>query len=223
MTDTITLTAEPRTTSGKGPARRLRREDKIPAVIYGHGRNPEPLVVSRLDFEKVLVAAGGQTAVIQLKIGGKQVRTLIREIQRHPTRLKVTHVDFLEIHAGEKLTVRIPISLEGSPEGVRNQGGILDQILRELEIRVLPKDIPQEVTVDVTGLSVGNSIHVRDLVVENAEVLENPDRTVCTVVPPKVEAEPTVVVEEELEEEAEPELIRKPKAEGEEEGTESED
>ena len=223
MIDTITLSAEPRSKTGKGPARQLRRENKIPAVIYGHGRDSEPLTVLRTDLDKTLVATGGGTMVIHLKIGGKKVRTLIREIQRHPTGRNVTHVDFLEIHAGEKLTVRIPIRLEGSPLGVRTHGGVLDRILRELEIRVLPKDIPPHVEVDVAELSVGNSIHVRDLVVANAEVLDNPDRTVCTVVPPRVEAGPEVVVEEEIDEDAEPELIRKPKAEGEEEGTGSEE
>ncbi len=224
MTDTINLSAEPRSKTGKGPARQLRREEKIPAVIYGHGRDSEPLTVLRADLDKTLVATGGGTTVIHLKIGGKKVRTLIREIQRHPTGRNVTHVDFLEIHAGEKLTVRIPIRLEGSPFGVRTHGGVLDQVLRELEIRVLPKDIPQHVEIDVTELSVGDSIHVRDLLVANAEVLDNADRTVCTVVPPRFEAEPEVLVEEEEDaEDAVPELIRKPKAEGDEEGTGSEE
>jgi large subunit ribosomal protein L25 len=130
-------------------------------------------------------------------------------------------VDFLEVHKGEKLTVRPPIRLIGSPEGVRNQGGVLDQILRELEIRVLPKDLPDHIEVDVTELTVGHSIHVRDVEVPDAEIITDPDATICTVVPPRVEAEPVpeALVEEE-EEIGEPELIRKPK---EEEGAEAED
>jgi large subunit ribosomal protein L25 len=124
----------------------------------------------------------------------------------------------MEIRAGESLTVRVPIRLEGSPDGVRNQGGVLDQVLREVEIRVLPRNIPEFVELEVTELSVGQSMHVSDLVMADAEILDDPDATICSVVAPRVEAEPVAVAEEEEEEALEPELIRKPKAEGEEEG-----
>jgi large subunit ribosomal protein L25 len=103
----------------------------------------------------------------------------------------------------------------GSPDGVRNQGGVLDQVLREVEIRVLPRNMPEFIEVDVTDLTVGRSLHVSDIVVADAEILEDPDSTVCTVVAPRVEVEAVVVAEEEEEEGLEPELIRKPRAEGE--------
>jgi len=222
MAQSLTLTAQSRGETGKGAARRLRREGHVPAVIYGTGRDPEALLVARPDLEKVLSEVGGST-VVELKIGKKKLQTLVREVQRHPTRLDVIHIDFLEIHAGEKFTVRSPIHLVGSPIGVRTQGGVLDQILRDLEIRVLPKDLPEYIEVDVNELHVGQSLHVRDIVVPNADVLEEPDATVCTVIAPRVEVEVPVAVEEE-EELEEPELIRKPKGEeGEAEGTESED
>ena len=220
MAQTMTLTVEPRQETGKGIARQLRRAGKIPAVVYGLGREPEALKISQAELDRVLAIAGAST-VVELELGGKKLQTLIREVQRHATRLDVLHIDFMEIHAGEKITVRAPIRLEGSPDGVRNQGGVLDQVLRDVEIKVLPRHLPEFVTLDVTELSVGQSLHVSDIVVPNAEILDDLDTTICSVVAPRVEAEPVVVAEEEEEEGLEPELIRKPRAEGE-EGEEAE-
>lgn len=217
MAESLTLKVEPRPHSGTSAARQLRREGRIPAVIYGHGHDAEALAVPKLEFDKILSGISG-SAVIDLKLGNRKLRALIREIQRHPTRAEVLHIDFLEVHAGEKLTVKSPIRLVGSPEGVRTQGGVLDQTMRELEIRVLPKDMPEFLELDVTDLLVGHSLHVKDIRVPNAEVIDDPEATVCTVVPPRVEVEPVAVAEEEEEEMLEPELIRKPKAEGEAEG-----
>ena len=217
MASSPVLNAERRTGTGKSAARQLRRDGNVPAVLYGHGRGPEHLKISRAELDKTLAAVGG-TTVIQIKVGAKSSRALIREVQRHPTRPQVLHVDFLEVRAGERFTVRAPIRLIGLPEGVRNQGGVLDQILRELEIRVLPKDLPDHIEVDVSALTVGHSIHVRDIKVENVEIIADPDTTICTVVPPRVEVAAVPAVEEAAAEEevAEPELIRKPKAEAEE-------
>ncbi len=219
MTQTHTIAAEPRTPGGKGAARSTRRDGRIPAVIYGSGREPEPLMVSSVDFEKLLKTVTGSSTVIELEVGGEKVQTLIREIQRHPTRKRVTHIDFYEIHAGEAITVGVPLHLVGNPEGVRNAGGVLEQFLREVEVEVLPKDIPEVVDVDVTDLSVGGSLHLSDIEIPNARILADPSTTICTVVPPRVEEEPVVAEVEELEEGVEPELIRKPKDEEEAEDT----
>ena len=215
MADSLVLDAKKRTESGTSAARQLRREGNIPAVIYGHGRKPEPLTISQADFDKTLALVRG-TTVINLKVGGKTNQVLIREIQRHPTRSHVLHVDFLEVYKGESLVIQTPIHLIGSPDGVRNQGGILDQILRELEIRVLPKDMPDHIDVDVTELTVGDSIHVRDIDVPDAEVMVDPDATICSIVAPRVEEEEKLLEEEE-EEMAEPELIGREKDEEDEE------
>lgn len=212
MAESLVLDATKRTESGKSAARQLRREGRIPAVIYGHGRDPEALTISQADFEKTLASISG-TTVIKLKVGSKTSSALIQEIQRHPTKLQILHVDFLEVHKGEKLTVRPPIRLVGSPHGVRNQGGVLDQILRELEIRVLPKDMPDHIQIDVTALTVGQSIHVSDLDVPNVEILTDSHATICTVVAPRVEAEAAELAGAEEEGIAEPELIRRPKEE----------
>ena len=220
MAESLVLDATKRSESGKSAARQIRREGNIPAVLYGHGRDPELLTISGMQFEKA-VASVSSMRIIKVKVGSKTSRALIQEVQRHPTRAQVLHVDFLEVHKGERITVKPPIRLVGSPEGVRNQGGVLDQILRELEIRVLPKDLPDRIEVDVTDLMVGHSIHVRDVEVPDAEILIDLDATICTVVPPRVEAEPVAEeLAEEVEEAGEPELIRKAK---EEEGGEAED
>jgi len=220
MSESIVLDAKKRTESGKSVARKMRQDGIIPAVLYGSGRDPEPLSITRIDFEKTLSQVHG-TTVIKIKIGSKTSRVLIQEVQRHPTRSNILHVDFLEVTKGEKLTVKPPIVLVGIPDGVRNQGGVLDQILRELEIKVLPKDLPDRIEVNVDELTVGDSLHVKDVTVDNAEILVDPDATICTVVAPRIEAEPEAEVEVEEDEAGEPELIRKPKDE--EEGADESD
>ncbi|KPK03786.1 MAG: hypothetical protein AMS20_09925 [Gemmatimonas sp. SG8_28] len=215
MKATVTLSAERRQDTGKGAARKLRAGGRIPAVIYGHGREPESLSLSQSELDKVLHQIAGGSTIIDLTVEGALVQALIREVQRHPTRKIVHHVDFLEVHAGERLTLDVPITLVGSPDGVRNGGGVLEQFLREITIEVLPRDIPERVEVDVTDLKIANSLHVSDLQIENAKILTDPKTTICTVVAPRVEAEPVVAFEEE-EETAEPELIRKARAEEEE-------
>jgi large subunit ribosomal protein L25 len=212
MAEELVLHATKRAASGRSAARQTRREGNIPAILYGHGKDAEPLQIEQTEFEKALAAVSG-TTVIKIKVGSKTSRALIQEIQRHPTRPQILHVDFLEIHMGEKITVRPPIRLVGSPDGVRNQGGVLDQILRELEIRVLPKDLPDHIDIDVTELTVGQSIHVSDLDVPNAEIMVEENATICTVVAPRIEAEEEELAEEEEDETAEPELIRKAKDE----------
>jgi len=219
MAQTVTLGAQRRTGRGKGAARQMRMHGEIPAVIYGHGRPPESLTISAAEWKRALTGVEVSTAVIDLNVEGTGVKALVREIQRHPFKAEILHVDFYEIHAGEKLTLQLSIHLIGSPDGVRNGGGVLDQALREITIRVLPKDIPDRFDVDVTNLRVGQSLHVRDLSIPDVEILTEGTKTVCSVVAPKVEAEEVAAVAEE-EETAEPELIRKAKDEDEDEGDE---
>ena len=184
MAETVTLTAERRTTKGKGAARKLRQAGMVPAVVYGSGRDTESLTLNLADLERVLQGASSST-VIELSVDGTPLRALIREIQRHPTRHTIRHVDFFEIHAGEKITLNVPLSLVGSPEGVRNAGGVLEQFLREIEVEVLPRHIPERIELDVTALEIGDSLHGSDVTVENAEILADAGQPVCTVVPPR--------------------------------------
>ncbi len=216
MAQPVTITAERRSETGKGAARRLRRSGKVPAVIYGHGRQAEALWVSQKELERALSGIAAESTVIDLKIGGETVKTLIREIQRHPVRPGFLHVDFYEIHAGERIRLEVPVHLVGTPEGVRVAGGVLDQVLREIEIEVLPQHIPERVEVDVTHLGVGKSLHVREISIPNATILTPADETICTVVPPRVEEAVPAAGAVGVAEVEEPEVIRKPRAEEEE-------
>lgn len=220
MAQALTINARHRTERGKGAARSTRRAGRIPAVIYGHGREPESLSVSAVDFDKLLKDVSGGSTVIEVDVDGTKVTTLIRELQRHPVRRSIIHIDFYEIHAGEVITVRVPIHLNGIPEGVRNSGGILEQFNRELQIEVLPKNIPEVIDVDVTDLDLNDTIHVSDLNVPHAKILDVETTTICSVLPPRVEEEEVpeeedVIAEEDVEE---PELIRKTRDDEESEG-----
>lgn len=201
------LGAEARTESGKGVARKLRAAGRVPGVIYGHAREAQSLSLVARDLEKLLSQIAVSSTVVELSLAGVTTRTLIREIQRHPFRKNILHVDFQEMVAGEKVTVKVPLVFVGIPEGVRLSGALLEQILHSIEMLVDPASIPNHIDVDVTHLAMGHSLHVRDLVLpEGVEVLSDEDATICAVIAPRAvveaAAEPGA---------AEPELIRKAK------------
>ena len=214
MAQQANLQVATRTDTGKGAARSLRRAGKVPGVIYGHGRAAEPVVVETAALAKMLVGISAGTTIVDVAVDGRApVKALIREIQRDALRpAEILHLDFYEVRADEQITLAVPVHLVGIPDGVRNFGGVLDHSLRELEIEVLPSDIPEHVELDVTALAIGHSLFVRDLKIEKARILNDPDTPVCTVVAPRTEEAPAVVEEVVT---AEPELIRKPKAEAE--------
>src|SRR5437773_7099039 len=217
MAQIVSLAASPRTTTGKGAARQARFRGKVPAVIYGHGRETQSLEVDAKALEKALTGVEPASTSIELAVAGTKTRTLIREIQRHPIRPDIIHVDFYEIHAEEKVKLKVPVQLGGNPDGVRNAGGVLDQVTREVEIEVMPENIPDRVELDVTALKIGDSLHVRELNIPNATILTLADLTIATVVPPRAE-EVTAPAPEATTEVAEPELIRKVREGEEEEG-----
>jgi len=205
---TASLSASVRTETGKGAARKIRQAGNIPAVIYGHGREAQSLMINARETDKLLKSIAISSTVIELSIDGKSARTLIREVQRHPFKRTITHIDFQELVAGETVSVHCPIVYVGVPEGVRLEGGLLDQIMHQLHIEVDPSAIPNHIDVDVSALKVGKSMHVSDLVLPaGIKVLDEAGTTVCIVQVPKVAVE-TVV-----DGAAEPEVIRaKPKA-----------
>ncbi len=214
------LTAQARTTTGKGAARKLRFAQQVPGVIYGHHREPQSITLDAREIERMLDRVSADTTVFEVNIGGKVARSLIREVQRHPLRRQVLHVDFQELVAGEAVTVDIPIVLVGSPDGVRNQGGTLDQIMRSVQVEVDPAKIPNHFDLNVDALTLNQSLHVSDLQLPaGLKVLEDLNATVCVVVPPRLETEVAPVAVEgvegvegvEAEAPVEPELIRKPK------------
>jgi large subunit ribosomal protein L25 len=217
MAQQANLQAASRSSTGKGAARSLRRSGKVPGVIYGHDRAPEALVVETAALTKMLSTISAATTIVDVAIDNRApVKALIREIQRDSLRpAEILHLDFYEIRADEAVTVPVPVHLVGIPDGVRNFGGVLDHSLRELEVEVLPADIPESIDLDVTALTIGHSLFVRDITIAKGRILNDPDTPVCTVVAPRTEEAPAVVEEAAT---AEPELIRKPKAEAEGEG-----
>jgi large subunit ribosomal protein L25 len=213
---TVSLSATPRSGKGTGIARKLRQNGEVPAVIYGHSREPQSLTLNTREIDKLLAQIAGTTTVVELSIGGKSVKTLIREVQRHPFKRSVVHVDFQELVAGEKVNVSIPFRFHGIPTGVREGGGILEEVMHQLNLRADPSAIPDHIDVDVTALTIGHGIHVRDLKLpEGAEVMDDDEATVCIVSAPRavVEETPVVAAEGAAATPAEPELIRKPKGE----------
>ena len=222
---TASLKAEPRRDKGKGVARKLRAAGQVPGVIYGRGREPQPLTVNAREFDRLAERVRITSTVIELALDGKTARTLIRELQRDPIRRSVIHIDFQELVAGEKIVVSVPLRFIGTADGVKNSGGILEEIIHQLHVRVDPSNIPDHIDVDVTALTIGHGLHVSDLrLPEGVEVTEDAEQTVVIVSAPKAEEEVAAPVEGAVvapEAAAEPELIRKPKA-GEEEGEESE-
>jgi large subunit ribosomal protein L25 len=201
--------ATTRTATGKGVARKLRASGQVPAVIYGHNRAPQALVLDAHEFQLLLEKVPYTSTVIELAFDGGMARTLIREIQRHPFKKQIVHVDFQELVAGEKVTVPVPLQFTGTPEGVRHGGGMLDQVLHELEVSCDPSNIPHHIVVDVTPLTIGHSIHAGEITLPAGVTLEtDADATVCVCAAPKVEVE-AAPAEAAV---AEPEVIRKAKA-----------
>ncbi|MGE0353515.1 MAG: 50S ribosomal protein L25 [Gemmatimonadales bacterium] len=215
MPEQITISARTRQATGKGAARTLRRQGQVPAVIYGHDRAPEALVLEGGTLGRTLLTAG-HTALVDVAVDGREpVKALVREVQRDPlSQARVLHVDLYEVRADEPVEVSVPVHLVGIPDGVRNFGGVLDHSMRELDIKVLPGEIPASIDLDVTNLAIGHSLFVRDVKVEKVKILNDADLPICSVVAPRAEEAPTPVVAEEVPS-TEPELIRKPRAEDE--------
>lgn len=202
------LAAEVRNETGKGVARKLRAAGRVPAVIYGHNREPQSLSVNARELGKLLEHISAASTVIELGIPGSP-RTLIREIQRHPLKRTFVHVDFQELVAGEKVHVALPIVFVGTASGVREQGGLLEEVMRELQVSVDPANMPNHIDVDVSAITIGHPLHVRDLKLPaGVTVLDDPDATVVAVAAPRTsEAAATEATS------AEPEVIRAKKPE----------
>src|SRR4029078_3931941 len=216
---TASLNASIRNDRGTGVARKLRQSGNVPAIIYGHVREPQSLAINTREVERVLGTMCRGVTVIELNMDGTTARTLIREIQRHPFKRSILHIDFQELVAGEKVTVSVPLRFTGTADGVRNSGGILEETMHQVHVRVDPSMIPDHIDVDVTPLTIGHSFHIRDLKLpEGITILDDAGATVCVCTPPKAGAEEVAAgAGAAPEAAAEPELIRKAKEEGEEE------
>jgi len=217
MASKASLQAHTRSTTGKGAARSLRRSGVVPGIIYGHHRQPESLQIDASALTRLLVGAHSSTLVEVTVDDRAPVKALIREIQRNPLRgSTIVHIDLYEVRADEKVAVEVAIKLVGTPDGVRNHGGVLEQQLHALQIKALPADIPELIEIDVTGLAIGQSLHVSDLTVAKADIVTDASQTVAVVATPRAEETP-VAAATETPATGEPELIRKAKADAEEE------
>jgi large subunit ribosomal protein L25 len=217
---TATLNATTRSDVGKGSARKLRASLRIPGVVYGHHREATPLAIDARELEKLLGSIAPGTTVVELNLGGRVSKTLIREIQRHPFRRQVLHIDFQELVAGEKITVDVPIVLTGTAAGVKD-GGTVEEVTRQVSVEVDPANIPSHFEIDISALGINDSVHVSDIKVpEGVKILDDLEATVAVVAPPRIEEAAPAPVEGAVEAAPEPELIRKPKDE--EEGGEGE-
>jgi len=214
---TASLNATIRNERGTGVARQLCQSGNVPAVIYGHGREPQSLAINTREVERLLGTISAGSTVIELNVDGSTARTLIREIQRHPFKRSIVHIDFQELVAGEKVTVSVPLRFTGTADGVRNSGGILEETMHQVHVRVDPSLIPDHIDVDVTPLTIGHSFHISDLKLpEGVTILDDAGATVCVCAAPQAVVEEVAPgAEAAVEAAAEPELIRKPKEEGE--------
>lgn len=215
----ISLKGERREDLGKGGARKARAAGHIPGVLYGHGEEPVAVSIENRAFQLALHHHEGGNAIVNLALAGTEHTALIRDVQYDPINHAILHLDFQRISLTEEVEVEVAVHLVGTPVGVKDGGGILETIVREIEVRCLPTVIPGSIDVDVTRLNIGESVHVRDLEAEGLTILTDLDTTIATVVPP------TVMEEKPAEEgvaatgAAEPEVIAKGKKE-EEEGEE---
>jgi large subunit ribosomal protein L25 len=184
----ITLVAEAGRPTGTSATRRLRAEGKIPGVVYGHGTEAVPVSIVARDFRIAMSGEAGLNTLLSLQLEGKSLLTLARDIQRHPVKNVVSHVDFLIVRRDEVIAAEVTINLVGEAMEIQHGDGIVDQQLFTLAIKAKPADIPTSFDLDITDLIIGGSLHVSDIAIPaGVEVDNNPDATVVAGQPPRVQ------------------------------------
>ncbi|NIX16393.1 MAG: 50S ribosomal protein L25 [Candidatus Dadabacteria bacterium] len=206
------LNVKRRVRMGKSGSKAIRKEGNIPAVLYGKGSEPESIVVNPAELKEALSTDAGENTLLEMHIsdweGGNETTklSLLRDVQMDYLKNKSIHLDFLELDMNKTFSVKVPVRIKGIPIGVREEKGLLEEILREIEIECLPADIPNFFEIDITDLHLNESIHVKDIdVTDKITVLEDPSSTVVTILTPRVEKVVVEEGEEELEEGAEEE------------------
>jgi len=187
----IVIEAEAREVGSSNAARRMRREDKLPAVVYGGDKESNPIILDPREIISVLKSESGQNTIFKLKVaGGAEDNVMIFDVQIDPITYDLIHADLVRIALDVEIEVSVPLRVVGEPKGVIEDGGVLDHSLRELVVSCLPTDIPESIEVDVSELEMNHSIKVEDLQVpSNVTVVTEPDRSVASVVPPVSEAD----------------------------------
>lgn len=176
----IKIEAIKRELGKKSDRKDLRKAGKIPAIMYGEGKPGINITLDATDFMKAYKRSIGEMAIFNIELDGETHRTIIKDKQIHPVRRDVLHVDFILLHPGHEITLPVPIKFVGEPAGVK-EGGILDIIERNINISVLPKDIPEDIQIDISGLKIGDSLHVADIKIDNAKIIDAEESTIVVV------------------------------------------
>ena len=199
MSDAINVRAESRNVFGKGASRRLRRENLVPAILYGDSKDPQPIQLRHNEVIKHLENEGFYSQLLMVSVdGGESVRTILKDVQRHPYRQQILHMDFLRVTAGAELQVSVSLHFVGEDvaPGVKNENGIITHNDNEVAIACRPRDIPAYIEVDMSNMAVGDTVHLSDLnmpenvrLVDLVEAGDDSDRVVAAILAPRVEAE----------------------------------
>jgi large subunit ribosomal protein L25 len=209
------LEATQRETFGRNNAGRLRRQGRIPAVLYGGaGTQGTPVAVDPKELLRILRSSGANTLISLSLPGAGTTKVLVKEYQLHPVRQELLHADFYRVAMDKVLQVTVPIHLTGEAKGVKQQGGIVDFVHREIEVECLPADIPEAITIDITNLMLHDGVRVRDVATGGTwKPVSDADMLIVHLVAPKAEAEPAAAEAAAPTAAAEPEVIKKGKVE----------
>lgn len=205
----ILVNGNKRTLSTNGAVNQLRRDGNVPGIFYMKGVEPIPVYVSEKALKPIVFTS--ETHIINLKVGdGEEYKSILKNVQFDPVTDRVVHFDLLGISADQEIQIDVPIMFEGQAKGVK-EGGIVQQTLHKVTVSCLPANIPQHITINVSDLALGDSVHVRDLAIENVRFLQNPEVIIVSVVVPRAVVEPVATAEVTGEEKSEPEVITKGK------------
>jgi len=182
VSNTATLSAETGRATGSAASRRLRAADRIPAVLYGHGMEPISLSVARRDLRIALSGPAGQNTILSLNIGGTSYNAIVKEMQRHPVRRTVAHIDFVQINLSEEITMQVPVHLVGTAKAVVSAGGLVDPAVDTIEVRTTPANVPNEISIDISDLTPDSVIRLSDIPMPaGVSAIGDPEMPVVTV------------------------------------------
>jgi len=211
----VPLNAFPRTQGRRAGAKKLRENGRVPAVIYGRQTKPQSLELVARELSDLIHHSASENILVDLAVDKAKHLALVQEVQHHPLSGKVLHVDFHEVSATEKVTIMVPVETTGEAVGVKTGGGVLEHVLFKLKVRALPKDLPEQILIDVTALEVGKSIHIGEIkATEGVEILGNKNTPVISVALPKTEAEETAATDAAATAAGDVEMIKEKKEDG---------
>ena len=212
----VSLTAFPRTKVRRGEVKKLRATGRVPAIIYGGQTKPQNLEINLEELETLIHHSASENVLVDLAVGSDAKRlALVQEVQHHPLSGKVLHVDLHEVAADEKVTIMVPVESTGEAVGVKTGGGVLEHVLFKIKVRALPKDLPEVITVDVSALEIGQSIHLGDIkAAAGVEILGDKNISVLAVAAPLTEAQEAAATEAGAATAGEVEMTKEKKDEG---------